>query len=83
MVKLFFSFLLLLTPPRGRFYIECTFSYGALFVFIYGFIILSQLAENSYSMPLVRYQSPLVCICRTEKMENQNTHACPLSVNEN
>ena len=45
MIKYFFSFSLLLTPPCGRFDIECTFSYGTLFVFIYGFINLSQLAE--------------------------------------
>ena len=45
MIKYFFSFSLLLTPSSGGFNIECTFSYGTLFVFIYWFITLPQLAE--------------------------------------
>ena len=40
-----YIFLLLLSSPCGGFNIECTFSYGTLFVFIYGFITISQLAE--------------------------------------
>lgn len=44
-IKYYFSFPLLLTPPSGGFYIECAFSNGTLFVFIYWFFNLSQITE--------------------------------------
>ncbi len=44
-IKYYFLFYLLLAPPCGGFDIECTFSNGTLYVFIYRFIILSQFAE--------------------------------------
>ena len=45
MIKYFFSFSLLLKLSCGGFNIECIFSYGTLFVFIYGFITISQVTE--------------------------------------
>ncbi len=37
---------LLLTPPCSGFYIECTFSYGALYVFIYSLSISFQCTKK-------------------------------------